>query len=454
MSIITEMVGKACIAQKDWAKADQALTDKVVREIAKTVADNAEELAQMTVDECGMGNYEYNYKQDARKSAIIWYDLKGKKSKGIIERDEEKGLVTIAKPIGVVGAALPVTIPVTNFMSNCMFSLKCGNAYICAPHPRSVKTTIRTVELVLKALEKFNVPENLIQCIEEPSIEATKEMMSAVDVVIATGGMGVVRAAYSSGKPAFGVGPGNVQCVVDKGMDVDDVVEKIIEGRIFNNGLPCACEQTAIVQRDEAEKYLQAFKDKDCVYMDNDNELLKLMRVLFDDNGVLNREAVGATAYETAKMAGIDVPEDTQVLLLKGTMSDETMLLRKEKLCPVTLFYTYDKFEDAIEIAKSNIDLDGKGHSCAIHSNDQQKIEQYAMAMDVSRIIVNACATTSAGGGFLNSFGATTTLGTGFWGNNILNGNLGYRQLMNTTRIGYKPKGAYIPSDEEIWSLE
>ena len=130
MSIIDEMVKKARIAQSQWAKADQELTDKVVREIGKTVADNAEELAQMTVDECGMGNYEYNYKQDLRKSAIIWYELKGKKPKGIIARDEEKGLVTIAKPIGVVGAALPVTIPVTNFMSNCMFSLKCGNAYI------------------------------------------------------------------------------------------------------------------------------------------------------------------------------------------------------------------------------------------------------------------------------------------------------------------------------------
>ena len=135
-------------------------------------------------------------------------------------------------------------------------------------------------------------------------------------------------------------------------------------------------------------------------------------------------------------------------------MDEGTKTLRKEKLSPVALFYTYQSFEDAIEIAKCNIELDGRGHSCAIHSNDQQKIEQYAMAMDVTRIIVNACATTSAGGGFLNSFGATTTLGTGFWGNNILNGNLGYRQLMNITQIGYKPNGAYIPSDEEIWALE
>jgi succinate-semialdehyde dehydrogenase len=452
MSIIDEMVKKAKVAQKQWAKADQEHTDKVVREIAKTVADNSKELAQMTVDECGMGNYEYNYKQDLRKSAIIWYELKGKKSKGIIERDEEKGLVTIAKPIGVVGAALPVTIPVTNFMSNCMFSLKSGNAYICAPHPRSVKTTIRTVELVLDALSKFNIPDNLIQCIETPSIDSTKEMMSKVDVVVATGGMGVVKAAYSSGKPAFGVGPGNVQCLVDKGMDIDDVAGKVIEGRVFNNGLPCACEQTAIVHESEADEYVKAFKDKGCVYIDDKDELVRLMNVLFDQDGKLARDPVGKTAYETAKMADINIPEDTKVLLLKGNMEPGMVNLRKEKLCPVTLFYTYDKFENAVEIAKANIELDGKGHSCVIHSDDEKKIEQFAMEMDVSRIIVNACATTSAGGGFLNSFGATTTLGTGFWGNNILNGNLGYRQLMNTTRIGYKPKGARIPSDEEIWA--
>jgi len=451
MSIIDEMVKKARLAQHQWAKADQQLTDKVVREIAKTVTDNAEELAQMTVDECGMGNYEYNLKQDLRKPAIIWYELKGKKSKGIIERDKQTGLVTIAKPIGVVGAALPVTIPVTNFMSNCMFSLKCGNAYICAPHPRSVKTTLRTVERVLEALKKFDIPDNLIQCIEEPSIEATQEMMSKVDVAVATGGMGVVKAAYSSGKPAFGVGPGNVQCVVDKGMDVAEVVEKIVEGRVFNNGLPCACEQTAIVHTDEADEYLQAFKDKGCAYIDTDGDLVKLMNVLFDEDGKLARGPVGRTAHETAKMAGIDVPQDTKVLLLKGSMDDGMVTLRKEKLCPVTLFFIYDKFEEAVAISRSNIDLDGKGHSCAIHSHDEKKIEQYASQMDVSRIIVNACATTSAGGGFLNSFGATTTLGTGFWGNNILNGNLGYRQLMNTTCIGYKPKGAKIPSDEEIW---
>lgn len=451
MSIIAEMVSKAREAQGEWAKSDQRRIDQVVRAVAKTVADNAEELARMTVEESGMGNYEYNLKQDTRKPAIIWWELKGKKSVGIIDRNEESGLVTIAKPIGVVGAALPVTIPVTNFMSNCMFALKCGNAYICAPHPRAVKTTLRTVDLVLKSLEKYNIPENLIQCIEEPTIELTKEMMSAVDVVIATGGMGVVKAAYSSGKPAYGVGPGNVQCVVDRGVDINDVVEKVIEGRIFNNGLPCACEQTAIVPQEEGDFFLKAFKDRNAVYIDSEKDLIKLMNVIFDKEGKLNRDCVGITAHEVAEIAGIEVPEDTKMLLLKGDFDKEKIVLRKEKLCPVTLFYTYDKFEEAVEIAKSNLALDGKGHSCVIHSNNKEHIERFAMAVDVSRIIVNACATTNAGGGFLNSFGATTTLGTGFWGNNILNGNLGYRQLMNTTQIGYKPKAARIPSDEEIW---
>jgi succinate-semialdehyde dehydrogenase len=251
------------------------------------------------------------------------------------------------------------------------------------------------------------------------------------------------------GKPAYGVGPGNVQCIVDHGIEIDDLVEKVIEGRIFNNGLPCACEQAVIVPVEDADRIMQAFLERCCVYFTNEAPIAKIAGVLFKD-GQLSRDGIGITAFQVAAKAGLSVPEGTTVLLLKGDLR-EGNLLPKEKLSPVTLWYTYERFEEAIEIARANIQLEGRGHSVAIHSHDTTHIEQVALAMNVSRVIVNQCATTSAGGSFLNGFGATTTLGAGFWGNNILNENLDFRHLMNYTRIGYPPEGARIPSDEEIW---
>ena len=449
MTAIADMVASARVAQAIWEKSDQQEIDLVVREIGMTVYDNAEELARLTVEETGIGNYEYNLKQDKRKSCIIWHSLKGRKSQGIIDRDRKTGLVTIAKPIGVVGTVLPVTIPVTNFMTNCMFSLKAGNAVIGAPHPKAKRTVARTAWLIYQNLKKFDVPDNLIQYIEEPSIELTNELMKAVDVVVATGGMGMVKAAYSSGKPAYGVGPGNVQCIIDRGVDIDQALDMVIEGRIFNNGLPCACEQAVIVPVEEAQRILAAFAKRRVAFIDNEEDIKKIAEVLYQD-GALSRDGIGITAAEVARKAGLSVPEDTSVLLIKGDMREDNPL-RREKLSPVTLFYTYDKFGEAADIARRNTELEGKGHSVAIHSNDESHIEELALAVDVSRVIVNQCATTSAGGSFMNGFGATTTLGTGFWGNNILNENLDFRHLMNYTRIGYVPEGARIPTDEEIW---
>ena len=447
---IEQFIERARKAQAEWERAGQKKIDAVVREIGRTIFENAEMLAKLTVEETRTGNYEDNVRQDKRKAGIIWQSLKGRKSVGIIRRDKRTGLVEIAKPIGVVGAILPMTIPVTNFMSNAMFSLKSRNAFIAAPHPKTITTVATTVSLVLDALRKFDVPEDLIQYLREPSIELTRELMSQVDVIVATGGMPMVKSAYSSGKPAFGVGPGNVQCIIDRNVNIDEAVPKIVDGRAFNNGLPCACEQAVIVHQDDAGVLLESFARNKAVFIDDPSTIQKLAGMLYVD-GVLSRECMGISAPQIAERLGVVVPRDTRVLLVKAGI-DTPESLRKEKLCPVTLVYTYSKFDDAVEIAKSNIVLQGRGHSVAIHSHDKKHIEQVAMAIPVTRVIVNECATTSAGGGFLNSFGATTTLGTGFWGNTVLTDNLDFMHLLNYTRIGYPPAGARVLSDEEIWS--
>jgi succinate-semialdehyde dehydrogenase len=450
MQSVDDMIQKARAAQVAWEEAGQKQIDAVVREIGKTVYDNAEMLARLTVEETQTGNYEDNLKQDKRKAGIIWQSLKGRKSVGVVKRDKKTGLVEIAKPIGVVAAILPMTIPVTNFMSNAMFSVKARNAIIAAPHPKSVKTVATTLSLVLVALKKFDVPDNLIQCLSQPSIELTKELMSKADVVVATGGMPMVKSAYSSGKPAYGVGPGNVQCIIDRKVDIEEVVPKIVDGRAFNNGLPCACEQAVMVHKEDFDEVLKSFLRHKAAFIEEKAAIRKLADTLYVD-GVLNRECMGISAVQLADRIGINVPKDTRILLVRADPDCTAEELRKEKLCPVTLIYTYSTFEDAVAMVKSNIHLQGRGHSVAIHSSDEKHIEALAMAIPVTRIIVNQCATTSAGGSFMNGFGATTTLGTGFWGNTALNGNLDFTNLLNYTKIGYPPAGARVFSDEEIW---
>jgi succinate-semialdehyde dehydrogenase len=449
MQTVEEMVEKAREAQAEWEKSGQKRIDAVVREIGKTVYDNAEWLARLTVEETQAGNYEDNLRQDKRKASIIWHSLKGRKSLGIVKRDQETGLVEVAKPIGVVAAILPMTIPVTNFMSNAMFSVKARNAVIAAPHPKAAETVAATASLILAALAKFDVPRGLIQYLEEPSIDLTKELMTKADVIVATGGMPMVKSAYSSGKPAYGVGPGNVQCIVDRGVDIEEAVPKIVDGRAFNNGLPCACEQAVMIHRDDIDEALQCFARNKAVFIDDSETIQRLAKALYTD-GVLSRDGMGITAPKLAEKIGLSVPQDTRVLLIKA--DDNTIeSLRKEKLSPVTLVYTYSSFEEAVQLIKANISLQGRGHSVAIHSGDQEHIEALAIAIPVTRVIVNQCATTSAGGSFMNGFGATTTLGTGFWGNTVLQGNLDFTHLMNYTRIGYPPAAARVPADEEIW---
>jgi succinate-semialdehyde dehydrogenase len=449
MQTVQEMIDRARKAQAEWEKAGQKRIDAVVRAIGRAVYDNAESLAKLTVEETQTGNYDDNLRQDQRKAGIIWQSLKGRKSVGIVKRDKKTGLVEVAKPVGVVAAILPMTIPVTNFMSNAMFSIKSRNAVIAAPHPKAVRTVAATVSLVLDALAKFDVPEGLIQYLQEPSIDLTKELMSKADVTVATGGMPMVKSAYSSGKPAYGVGPGNVQCIIDRGVEIEEVVPKIVDGRAFNNGLPCACEQAVLIYRDDVDAVLRCFAKNKAFFIDNAETIRKLADILYVD-GVLNRESMGISAPQLAEKVGLSVPQDTRILLIQAG-SDTVESLRKEKLSPVALVYTYSTFEEAVGIAKANILLQGRGHSVAIHSNDVKHIEALAMAIPVTRVIVNQCATTSAGGSFMNGFGATTTLGTGFWGNTALQGNLDFTHLMNYTRIGNPPSGARVLSDEEIW---
>lgn len=448
---VRELVQRARRAQKIFENSNQEEVDLAVRAIAKAIFDNAEPLARMAVDETRMGVYEDKVKKNQGKARVIWNDLKGKKSVGIIERLPEQGLVLVAKPMGVVGAVTPTTNPIVTPMCNAMFALKGRNAILICPHPRARRCSCEAVRLMKEALRPLGVPEDLIQIIEEPTVELSGQVMKQCDVCISTGGMGMVRAAYASGKPAFGVGAGNVQCLIDTDVDLKKAIPMIIEGRCFDNGIICSGEQTAIMPKSIFAQAVEIFKDNGALYIDQPQDVQRLRETLFPQ-GIMNKELVGQSAKRICERCGWDVTEDVRVLLVKANAWGGEELLSKEKMCPVIT--TYDQLEDwdaCIRVAYANLEVEGKGHSVCIHSNSQAHIEQAAQVLPVSRFLIGQVCATNNGGSFYNSLSATTTLGCGSWGNNSISENLSWKHLFNVSRIAYVRPGSSMPSDAEIW---
>lgn len=451
-SFITELIEKSKEAQKELATYSQKEIDAIVKVIAKTVYDNAEELARMAVDETRMGVYEDKVAKNKGKSKTIYNNIIDKKTIGVIGRDENTGLTLLAKPVGVVGAVTPTTNPIVTPMCNSMFAIKGGNSIIIAPHPRSQKCSAYTVDLINKNIKEKGIkcPENAIQIIRESTIAKTSELMKAVDVVIATGGMGVVKEAYSSGKPSFGVGAGNVQVIVDDDVDFIDATAKIIAGRKFDNGIICSGEQTIIAPRSKYDEVIKAAIENGAYYAEDEETVDKFRKILFVDN-MINKDVVGQSVQKIADLAGVSIPSNTKVILLKANGIGEEDILCKEKMCPVMATFAYDTFDEAIKIAQTNLDLEGKGHTAAIHSNNNEHIELVGIKLTISRLIVNASSSTTAGGSLTNGLAPTTTLGCGTWGNNIISENLDYKHLINISRIATVIRNAVVPSDDNIW---
>ena len=449
---LNEMIAKARVAQKEFETYPQEKVDAAVRAIGKAVYDHAEELANLAVEETRMGKVESKIAKCRNKSKSTWWRMKGKKSRGIIERDEETGIVKVAKPIGVVGCVTATTNPVINPMHNSMCALKCGNAVIISPHPRAKKVGARTVELMNEALDALGMPKNLIQIIEEPTMELSAGLMKSADLCICTGGPSLVKTAYSSGKPVYGVGQGNVQVLVDRDVDYNEVAKMVIAGRTFDNGVLCTCEQNIICPRDKADEMIAAVKANGAYYIGTQEDADKVRNSAFP-GGVFNKEWTGTSVQEMAKLAGLEnVPEDAKVIVCctKGYAREE--VLAKEKLFPMLSLFLYDTWEEAMEIARANLAMEGMGHSVVIHSNTKEHIEAVPAVVNVSRYAVNQVGGTALGGAMDNGLNPTTTLGCGTWGNNIISENLWYTHLMNVSRISYKVPSMYVPSDEEIWA--
>lgn len=447
---VEQLVYKSKIAQSHFENFSQKQVDKIVKSIARSVFDNAKKLAQMAVEETRMGNVEDKVLKKLGKSRIIWSSLKNKKSVGILEYEKDTGIALVAKPMGVIGAVTPCTNPIVTPMCNIMFGLKGGNSIIIAPHPRAKKCGKFTVDLFNEAIARYNPPKDLIQIIEEPSKELTQELMEKVDVVVATGGMGMVKAAYSSGKPAFGVGVGNVQVIIDRDADISEAVPKIVTGRAFDNGIICSAEQTIMVPEEKFDEVISEFESHHCCYISDPDAKNRLRNTLFIQ-GIPNKDVIGQDIKKVAELANIDIPEDTKVLFLEADGIGEKDVFCKEKMCSVLTLIKYKDFKDAVDIAQANLDFEGKGHSVTIHSNTKENIEYAGVNLKVSRILINQICATSNGGSFFNGLAATTTLGCGSWGNNSISENLDYKHLINISRIAYPIVGATMPKDEDLW---
>lgn len=440
-------------AQKVFAGYTQEQVDAVVRDIGKAVYDNAEVLARLAIDETKMGKYEDKVMKNKGKSMAVWNHLKTKKSVGIIGYIEERGIVEVAKPMGVVGAIMPVTNPTMTPMQNSMIALKGGNAIIIAPHPSGKKSGIETVKTMRAALKALNAPEDLIQYIDvDPAdaVDASGLLMSLADVCVATGGAGMVKAAYSAGKPAYGVGPGNMQCIMDTDADIKDAVPKIIKGRIYDNGILCTCEQTVICHESKLEEIVAEFEKNGGYYVRERKDVDQLRDTIFPE-GRLNKKAVGLSAPALAELAGLKAPEGTLVIIAKAEGAGKRDFLSKEKMFPVLAAYTYKTWEEAVNIALANLEYEGKGHSSVIHSFTKEHIEYAGNKLPVSRLLINGVGSLGVGGAYTNGFTPTGTLGCGTWGNNSISDNLDYKHLINISRIGYTNPNAKIPTPDEVW---
>ena len=423
-------------AQKEFAEYTQEQVDKIFR--AAAVAANMARipLAKMAVEETGMGVVEDKVIKNHYAAEYIYNAYKDTKTCGEIEYDPAFGMRKIAEPIGIIGAVIPTTNPTSTAIFKALICLKTRNGIIISPHPRAKKSTIEAAKIVLDAAVKAGAPKNIIAWIDIPSLELTNELMKCSDTILATGGPGMVKAAYSSGKPALGVGAGNTPVIIDSTADIRVAVNSIIHSKTFDNGMICASEQSVTVLSDIYDAVKQEFADRGCYFL-KDDELEKVRKTIII-NGSLNARIVGQSAHRIAELAGVSVPLHTKILIGEVESVDISEEFAHEKLSPVLAMYKAETFDEAIAKAARLVADGGYGHTSSlyIHPAEKEKIEKHYHAMKTCRVLINT-PSSHGGIGDLYNFKLTPsmTLGCGSWGGNSVSENVGVKHLLNIKRV-------------------
>jgi len=448
---ISELVARARAAQEQIEFWTQERVDEMVAAVGWEVykREHAEACAKLAVEETGMGVYEDKVLKHQKKTLGTLRDLHGLKTVGVIEENKEKGLLKIAKPVGVIGAITPVTNASSTITVNGLAILKTRNAVVFAPHPKAKATCELTASYMREGLRKVGAPEDLVLNIKEPTYELTQELMRSVDLVVATGGAQLVKVAYSSGKPAYGVGAGNSVVVVDETADLMDAATKIRNGKIFDNATSCSSENSVVLQEsiyDRMLGYLQELGG----YLCNAEEKARLRKVMWPDGEHLSREVVGQRAQKIAALAGIPVTPDKTFLMVKGEAVGPADLFSGEKLSPVLTVWKYKDFEEAICLVRDITRYSGYGHSCGIHTKSDAHMLELAMRARVSRIMVRQTQVFGNSGNYDNGMPFGLTLGCGTWGGNIVSENIHWKHFLNTTWVSM-PIPPVVPNEEEIF---
>ncbi|NRN72606.1 Aldehyde-alcohol dehydrogenase [Lactobacillus helveticus] len=435
--MVDNLVKRSHVALDEMANFTQEQVDKICEAVATAGEQNAYPLAKMAVEETKRGVVEDKTTKNMYASENIWNSLRHEKTVGVIEEDKELGLTKIAEPKGVIAGVTPVTNPTSTVIFKAMLALKTRNTIIFGFHPQAQKCCVETGEIIQAAAVAAGAPKDAIQWIEEPSLDATTDLMNnpGVQTILATGGPGMVKAAYSSGKPAIGVGPGNGPSYIEKTANIDRAIYDIVLSKNFDNGMVCASENSVVVDNEIYDQVKEEFKKWSCYFL-NKEEIKKFEEHFIDPRrGTVAGPVAGKSAYEIAKLCGVDVPKETKVIVAEYKGVGRKFPLSAEKLSPVFTLYRAKDHDDAFRICSELLDYGGRGHTAGLHSSDQKVIKEFSMKMDACRILVNSPAALGGIGDLYNNMLPSLTLGTGSYGANTFSHNIGARDLLNIKTV-------------------
>ncbi len=446
-----DLAARARVACDAMADLTQEQVDRVVAAMARAAEENARRLAEMAVEESGIGMVADKVVKNLFAARQVYEHIRNFRSVGVIRRLEQERVIEIAAPVGVVLALVPTTNPTSTTIFKALIALKGRNAIIFSPHPRAARSICRTAEILADAARQAGAPAGAITCLATPTLEATRELMGhkSVAMVLATGGSDMVRAAYSSGKPAYGVGPGNVPAYIERTADIERAVAAIIASKSFDNGTICASEQAVVTEHVIRDRVRAEFTRQGGRFL-TPEETARLEPVVIRPSGGVNPAVVGKPAATVARMAGIDVPDGVRVLLADLQGVGRAYPLSAEKLSPVLGFYTVNDWEEACQVCIDLLNYGGLGHSMVIHSRDEEVIMQFGLRKPVFRILVNS-PSSQGGIGFTTGLTPSLTLGCGTWGGNITSDNVGPQHLINIKRVAYGIR-PYPPATEAVAS--
>lgn len=446
--LVHELTGKARAAMRAIEDYDQASVDRLCQAVAWAGGNEqaAIRLANMSVDESGMGRRE-----PSRRAKVLGVlrDALRQKSMGIIEEDPIRGLVKYAKPAGVIASLIPVTSPYVTPITIAIYAIKCRDAVIFSPHPASRRTTTETVRMMRAALRSQGAPEDLLQVVERPSIPLANELMATCDLTIATGGPAMVKAAYSSGKPAYGVGAGNATMVIDETANIEDAARNTRISKTNDNGSGCSADGNLLVDASIYDAFLAQLQ-KEGGYLVNEEEKAQLQAAYWDANGRRTADTIARSASVIAAKAGFPIPDDRTFFIVPERHIGKTHPFSTEKLGVVLAIFKYHGFDMALDMVRQIFETGGKGHSCGIYSFDDDHVHRLALTAPVSRIMVRQVQSSSNAGTFTNGMPMTSSMGCGVWGGNITNENISLKHYMNVTWVS-RPLPEDRPSEQELF---